>query len=83
MVKIPEIIKGFKARWAALGVDITEEMRRAEERVETDMLALTAMLKAEYDRGVRDGIDKGRRMASDWMYVRAKAEGLIDPSEVD
>ena len=82
MVKIPQIVKGLAARWAALGVDITAEMRRAEEKVETDMTALKAMLKKEYDRGVKDGIEKGRNMFNDWTYLRAKAEGLVDPNDV-
>lgn len=83
MVKKPEDGEGLEARWAAIGVDITEEMRKAEGRVKTNMEALTAMLKAEYDRGVKDGIEKGRSMADNRMWVRAKAEGLVDPSEVD
>jgi len=46
------------------------------------MAALKAMLKKEYDRGVKDGIEKGRNMFNDWTYLRAKAEGLIDPNDV-
>ena len=83
MVKKSEDGEVSEESWAALGIDITEAMRKAEQKVETDMQALTDMLKKEYDRGVKDGIIKGQQMMQSWYWTRAKAEGLIDPSEVD